>query len=147
MNSNTLTAHSLNVARPVKAAPSDVLNKGSEMFNRDYRIRETSLKTGTVKNKMGSNFTLITEQKPAGSKGYDELNTHLDVNVQAAAAVIQKYSLPTATPAMATTAEEGGTECSREEAVRRAFNSSKGDQDNGTLNPGGAEGIVIQLCV
>lgn len=134
MNSNTLTAHSLNVARPV-------------MLSRDYRIRETSLKNGTVKNKTSSNFTLITEQKPAGAKGYDKLNTHLDVNVQAAAAVVQKCSLPTATPAMATTAEEGGAECSSEEAGRRAFNSSKGDQDNGTLNPGRAEGIVIQLCV
>lgn len=112
------------------------------MFSRDYRIRETSLKNGTTKNKSGSNFTLITEQKPTDAKACETLNTHQHVNVQAAAAHVHKCSLPTATRA--------GTESNKEEAGRIAVNSSKGDHD-GTLNPGRADGIVIQytlfMCV
>lgn len=114
------------------------------MFSRDYRIKETSLGNGTVKNKTGCNFTLITEQKPSHAKTCEKLNTHLHVNVQAAAADVQKYSLPTATRAVPTTAEEGGTESSQKEAVRIPLNSSKGDQDDGTSNPGRVEGM---LCV
>lgn len=147
MNSKTLAAHSLKVASPVKAAQSDVLNKGSEMFSRDYSTREAVLRNSTVKNKTGSKFNLMTEQKAAGAKACDKPTTHLDVSVHAAAALVQKYSLPAATPALATTAEEEGTGCSRKEAVGRAVHSSKGDMDSGTLDPGRVEGIVIQLCV
>lgn len=147
MNSNPLTTHSLNVHRPVKATQSDAHNKGSEMFSCDYRIRETSQSNGTVKNKTDSNFTVIAEQKPTDAKACEMLSTHQCVSVQAAAAHVQKYSLPTTPPAVLTTAEEGGMESNEEEAVRIALNSFKGDQDDGTLNPGSAEGIVIQLCV
>lgn len=147
MNSNPLTTHSLSVHRPVKATQSDARNKGSEMFSRDSRIRESSLRTGTVKNKTGSNFTMITEQKPTDAKACETLSTHQHVSVQAAAAHAQTYSLPTTPPAVLTTAEDGGMESNEEEAVRAASNSFKGDQDDGTLNPGSTEGIVTRLCV
>lgn len=147
MNSNPLTTHSLNVHRPVKATQSDAHNKGSEMFSHNSRIRETSLRNGTVKNESGSKFTMITEQKPTDAQACETLSTHQRVSVQAAAAHVQKYSLPTTPAAVLTTAEEGGMESSEEEAVRVALNSFQGDQDDGTLNPGSAEGIVIQLCV
>lgn len=118
------------------------------MFSRDYRIGETSRRNGTVKNKTGSNFTLITKQKPTDAKACEKLNTRLHVNVQAAAAHVQKYSLPTATRAVPTTAEDGGMESNEKEDVRIALNLSKGDQDDGTLNAGRVEGIAVQcVCV
>lgn len=96
---------------------------------------------------MGSNFTMITEQKPTDAKACEPLSTHQCVSVQAAAAHAQTYSLPTTPPAVLTTAEDGGMESNEEEAVRAASNSFKGDQDDGTLNPGSTEGIVTRLCV
>lgn len=90
---------------------------------------------------------MITEQKPTDAKACETLSAHQRVSVQAAAAHVQKYSLPTTPPAVLTTAEDGGMESNEAEAVREALNSFKGDQDDGTLNPGSAEGIVIQLCV
>lgn len=136
MDSNPLAAHSLNVRRPVKASHSDT-----------PRIRETSLRNGTVKNKTGSNYTMITEQKPPDANACERLNPHPHVNGQAAAAHLQKYGLPTTPREALTTAEEEGMESKEKEAVRIALKSSKGDQDDGTLNPESAEGIVIQLCV
>ena len=94
-------------------------------------------------NRKTANFTLITEQKHTDAKAREKLNPHLHGNVPAAAAHVQKQSLPTAT-----TAEVGGTEASEQEAVRIALTSAKGGQDDGTFSPEGVEGIVIWVvCV
>lgn len=135
---NTLPASGLNVPRCVKVAQSDVRNKGFERFGGDSRIRETSPRNGSVKIKTGSHFTLITEQKPTDASACGELKTRLRVNAQAAAARVQKCS-----PATATRAEEREAESEEKEDVGIGLNALKGDQDEGPLNPGRAEGTVI----
>lgn len=141
MNSNGLrqNTHSLNITRPFKAMQSDVHNKGNEMFISAKRKGETSVRNGTMENKTGYIFT----QKPADSKACEKLNPH--VNLQAGAGHVQKCNLTTATYALLKTAEKGGMDCNKKDAVTTEMNSSKGD--NGTLNPEGVEGIVIQLRV
>lgn len=135
MKPDTLTAPSLNVPRPVKAAGSDVRHKGSERSSRDSGIRETALRNGTVEVKTGSPSSLITEPKATDADACGERNTAC---VQAAAAHVQKHSPATATRAAVTSGEK--------EDVGIEINSSKGGRDEGTVDPGGAEGIGI-LCV
>lgn len=145
MNSNglTQTAHNLNITRPFNAMQSDVHNKGNEMFLSAKRIREMSVRNGTMKKKTGYIFT----QKPADSKACEKLNPHPHLNSHAGAGHVQKCNLTTATYALLKTAERGGMDCNKKVAVRTEINSSKGDRDNGTSNPEGVRGIVIQLWV
>ncbi|XP_011607896.1 DNA replication ATP-dependent helicase/nuclease DNA2 [Takifugu rubripes] len=140
MNSNglTQTAHSLNIARPFNAMQSDVHNKGNEMFISAKRISETSIRNGTMENKTGYIFT----QKTADSKACEKLNPHLHVNLHTGAGHMQKCNLTTATYALLKTAEKGGMDCNKKDAVRTEINSSKGDRDNGTSNPEGVRGVA-----
>lgn len=145
MNSNglTQTVHSLNITRPFKVMQSDVHNKANEMFISAKRIRETSVRNGTMENKTGYIFT----QNPGHSKACEKLNPHPHVNTHAGAGHELKSNLTTATYALLKTEEKGGMDCNKKDTMRTEINSSKGEGDNGTSNPEGARGIVIQLWV
>lgn len=138
MNSNglTQTAHSLNITRSFNAVQSDVHNKGNEMFISDKRIREMSVRNGTMEKKTGYIFT----QNPTDSKACEKLNPHPHDNSHAGAGHVQKCNLTTA---LLKTAEKGGMDRIKKDAVRTEMNSSKRDRENGTSNPEGVRGIVI----